>query len=84
MPTTELRVRYFASLVDRTGVRTETFPLSVPMNVEGLWRALQSRHPELGSVSPRPLVACDREWSSWDRSLDGVAEVAFLPPVSGG
>ena len=53
-------------------------------DVAGLWRELVRRHPGLGQVGFRPLVACDQEYSDWDRSLDGVREVAFLPPVSGG
>jgi molybdopterin converting factor small subunit len=45
---------------------------------------LVARHPALDAIGYRPLVACDLEYSSWDRALDGVREVAFLPPVSGG
>jgi molybdopterin converting factor small subunit len=32
----------------------------------------------------KPAAACDGIYAGWDRILDGVAEVAFLPPVSGG
>jgi len=30
------------------------------------------------------LVACDVEYRDWSAKLDGVREVAFLPPISGG
>lgn len=79
-----LEVRYFASLVDRTGTARETVDLEKDDTVESLWNRLRDRHPDLRSVGFRPLVACDMEYSPWSRSLEGVREVAFLPPVSGG
>ena len=54
------------------------------MDVEGLWALLLERHPALGELGFKPLVACDLDYADWDRKLDGVREVAFLPPVSGG
>ncbi len=53
-------------------------------DVSALWSALVERHPALESTGFRPLVACDMEYAGWDASLEGVREVAFLPPVSGG
>ena len=50
----------------------------------GALRQLVERHPRLAELSYRPLVACDLDYSDWDRPLQGVREVAFLPPVSGG
>lgn len=79
-----LRVLYFASLQDRTGLREERLDVPAATDVAGLWSRLQERHPRLREVTVRPLVACDMAYASWDRRLDGVAEVAFLPPVSGG
>ena len=52
--------------------------------VSALWRAHVERYPPLGTLAYRPLVACDMGYSSWERELAGVREVAFLPPVSGG
>jgi len=49
-----------------------------------LWSALIERYPGLKSTGFLPLVACDMEYATWDANLDGVREVAFLPPVSGG
>jgi len=79
-----LQVRFFASLVDRTGGSSESVELSSPANVEQLWAELVRRHPTLGELTYRPLVACDRSYAAWTDSLAGVEEVAFLPPVSGG
>ncbi len=80
----KLRVRYFAALVDRTGRTNETVEIADGADVNGLWSVLVQRHPGLGELSYRPLVACDLEYADWDRSLEQVREVAFLPPVSGG
>lgn len=79
-----LRVLYFASLQDRTGRREEAIDVPPATDVAALWARLQDLHPRLREVSVRPLVACDMAYASWDRPLDGVVEVAFLPPVSGG
>jgi molybdopterin synthase sulfur carrier subunit len=80
----KVEVLYFASLKQHSGCSSERVELPAGSDVEALWGLLQSRHPGLASLGFRPLVACDRSYADWDRSLDGVSEVAFLPPVSGG
>lgn len=80
----KVRVLYFASLSDRAGVTGESLEIAPGTTVELLWTELVHRHPGLAEARTRPAVACDMVYSDWDRSLDGVEEVAFLPPVSGG
>ncbi len=79
-----IRVLYFAALKDFTGTDAETVEIDAGADVAGLWESLKSRHPRLSEVTFRPMTACDMAYSPWDRPLAGVAEVAFLPPVSGG
>lgn len=79
-----LRIRWFASLVETTGVAEETLEVAPGQTVADAWRILGERHPALATVGFRPLAACDRGYARWDASLEGVAELAFLPPVSGG
>jgi molybdopterin converting factor subunit 1 len=79
-----VRVLYFASLRERAGASDETVELPESSDVSSLWAALQLKHPGLRDVTVRPLAACDMAYAAWDRSLQGVSEVAFLPPVSGG
>jgi len=79
-----VRVLYFASLKDRAGASEETVEVPETSDVAALWATLQERHPRLREVTTRPLAACDMTYAAWDRSLRGVVEVAFLPPVSGG
>ena len=80
----QLRVLYFASLTEKAGGRVESLEVDPSSDVQALWQLLVERHPALGDLSYRPLVACDQVYADWDRSLEGVVEVAFLPPVSGG
>jgi molybdopterin converting factor subunit 1 len=80
----ELRVRYFASLADLTGTSDELLEIAEPADVAALWAAVGARHPAIGRMDYRPMVACDMQYATWDTPLDGVREVAFLPPVSGG
>ena len=79
-----IEVRFFASLVDSTGASRDRVELPVGSDVSMLWRTLIERYPALETTRIRPLVACDMEYATWDAQLDGVREVAFLPPVSGG
>ena len=79
-----VRVLYFASLRDRTRTAHETIEMPATSTVADLWAAASARHPSLAGFAPRPLVACDKVYATWETSLDGVTEVAFLPPVSGG
>ena len=77
-------VRYFASLTDITGRSEEQVDLPPGATVADLWGRLVERYPGLGRLPYTPMVACDLEYADWNADLDGVAEVGFLPPVSGG
>ncbi len=79
-----LQVRYFASLRECTGCAHESVEIDGGSDVAALWCELERRHPALAGIGFRPLVACDRVYAGWDETLEGVGEVAFLPPVSGG
>lgn len=79
-----VRVLYFASLKELAGSSGETVEVPETSDVAALWESLQGKHPRLREMTSRPLAACDMAYAGWDRQLRGVAEVAFLPPVSGG
>lgn len=79
-----VRVLYFASLADRAGTRSESIAIEPGADVASLWKRVQALHPRLAEVHPVPMAACDLVYARPSRSLDGVTEVAFLPPVSGG
>ena len=79
-----VEIRYFASLRQSTGCSHETIEIDPEADLSALWSLLEQRHPALAGIGFRPLVACDLTYAGWERSLEGVSEVAFLPPVSGG
>lgn len=79
-----VEIRYFASLAQHAGCSSERVELRDGADVTALWRMLEQRHPGLADIGFRPLVACDLNYTRWDDTLEGVREVAFLPPFSGG
>ena len=79
-----IEVRLFASLADRAGVQVTSVEVEPGSDVQALWDMLCARHPPLDGLGYRPMVACDRSYAAWTDRLDGVSEIAFLPPVSGG
>lgn len=74
-------VLYFASLRDAAGVASET--VALPPSLATLYEMLRARHE---FVLPREQlrVAVDGEFSNWDAAVRDGAEIAFIPPVSGG
>lgn len=77
-----LRVLYFASLRDASGVAEELVETGAA-DLRGLYLQLQSSH---GLVLPPDTlrVAVDGEFARWSDPLREGSEVVFLPPVSGG
>ena len=74
-------VLYFASLRDATGVASESVPL--PDSLPALYEMLRARH-EFTLRREQLRVAVDGEFSNWDAAVPDGAEIAFIPPVSGG
>ncbi len=74
-------VLYFASLRDAAGVASEV--LERPVSLAALYQDLRARHGFL--LAPERLrVAIDGAFSDWDALVVDGAEIAFMPPVSGG
>ncbi len=78
----QVEVLYFASLRDAAGCAQESVRTSAA-DVAALYLELQGRHgfrfgPE------RLRAAVNGAFVAWDAPLQADAEVAFLPPVSGG
>ncbi|GAB2658427.1 MoaD/ThiS family protein [Arenimonas aestuarii] len=74
-------VLYFASLRDAAGRESEILPL--PASLPALYESLRERH---GFTLPvqRLRVAVDGEFVDWEATPREGAEIAFIPPVSGG
>ncbi|NIZ60890.1 molybdopterin converting factor subunit 1 [Sedimentitalea sp. CY04] len=81
-----MNVLYFAWVRERIGLpreRVETNATTVAALVEEL-RAREDRYAAAFSDLSALRVALDQELSDFDASLDGVREVAFFPPMTGG
>ncbi len=73
---------YFASLRDAAGAASEPVETS-DATLRELYAALQARHGFAFPVE-RLRVAVDGAFASWDEAPREGAEIAFIPPVSGG
>ncbi|WP_149194109.1 molybdopterin converting factor subunit 1 [Luteimonas suaedae] len=78
----EVTVLYFASLRDAAGVAQESLRTEAP-TLHALYAELQARHGFALSVE-RLRVAVDGAFARWDDAVAAGAEIAFIPPVSGG
>ncbi len=82
----KIRVMYFAWMRERIGHPVETVETTAP-TVGELVRELSARDDryalafsDLASIR----VAVDQELSGFGHALDGVEELAFFPPMTGG
>lgn len=79
-------VLYFAWVRERIGIPRETIETkarSVSELVEEL-KAREDRYEAAFQDISALRVALDQELADFDASLDGVREVAFFPPMTGG
>ncbi|MGC3938591.1 molybdopterin converting factor subunit 1 [Roseobacter sp. EG26] len=81
-----MNVLYFAWVRERIGLPredVETTAATVAELVDEL-RAREDRYALAFSDLSALRVAIDQELSDFDAKLDGVREVAFFPPMTGG
>jgi molybdopterin synthase sulfur carrier subunit len=79
-----IRVLFFASLADITGMReTEVDPRGFT-DAASLFSSFEARFPALAAHRSSLLVARNAEFVPRDQLLADGDEVAFFPPVSGG
>lgn len=76
-------VLYFAGAREAAGTARETLE-APPETVAALRALLLARHPGLARVLPRCRIAVDEEFAADGAALPDGAEVALIPPVSGG
>lgn len=77
-------VRLFALAKERAGRPEVQVELLEPATVADLKRALSSVHPELAPLVPNLMIAVDAEYADDSQPILPGAEVAAIPPVSGG
>jgi molybdopterin synthase sulfur carrier subunit len=79
---TGVQVLYFASLRQAAGVETEAVQTQ-SLDLEGLYGELKQRHG-FAWETQHLRVAVDGVFAHWDDAPSEGAQVAFIPPVSGG
>lgn len=82
----KIEVLYFAWVRERIGEPRETVETEAA-TVMDLIKELRAREPryDLAFSDLKSLrVALDQELTEFDGSLEGVREVAFFPPMTGG
>jgi molybdopterin synthase sulfur carrier subunit len=74
-------VLYFASLRDAAGIGSEV--VENPASLAALYAELRARHG-FAMAQDKLRVAVDGAFSDWNAAIGDGAEIAFIPPVSGG
>ncbi len=80
----QIRVLAFATAADVIGKEPVEIDLEAGATVDSLGASLCQQFPALEPIWPRLAVAVDGEVVRGSRTLEADAEVALLPPVSGG
>jgi len=78
------QVVYFAQARERAGTAGEALELPAGSRVRDALRAIAARHPALAPLECSLAVAIDGTLARPDDALADGAELALLPPVSGG
>ena len=79
-----VRVRLFARARDLAGADAVTVELPAGATVGDLRARLGEACPALWPLLPRSAVAVDEDFAGDNAVIPAGAEVALLPPVSGG
>ena len=77
-------VRLFARARELAGFDAVIVELSEPAAVSDLRRQLAVEYPRLEPLLAHSIFAVDNEFADASRPLSPKAEIALLPPVSGG
>ena len=77
-------VLLFASYADAVGSASLELSLPSGATVSDLVASVREKGAGGRGLPPRPLVAVNREYASYDHILGVGDEVALIPPVAGG
>lgn len=79
-----VNVLFFAQARERAGRSRATLELPDGSRVADALAAIRSAHPALDPLWPHLAIALDGHLAAGDAPLTAGAELALLPPVSGG
>jgi molybdopterin converting factor subunit 1 len=80
----QVQVRLFAGARQKAGRSEVSVELTGSATVGDLRRALAAALPELAPILSRVMIAVDAEYADDSRPIRPGAELAVIPPVSGG
>jgi molybdopterin converting factor subunit 1 len=80
----QVTVRLFALARERIGHPEVSVEVPDPATVAALRKALSDAHPGLAPMVPAMIIAVAAEYATDDTPIPPGAEVAAIPPVSGG
>ena len=80
----KINVKLFAVARERAGANAIDVELSPPATVRQLRGALVEQYPALRDVVPHVRFAVNSEYAADSTTISPQAEVAIIPPVSGG
>ncbi len=79
-----VRLLLFAAASELAGSDALEFDLPIGSSIGDLRRELVNRVPALAAISPYLMFALDAEYATEATTIGPDAEVACIPPVSGG
>lgn len=79
-----IRVRLFAIARERAGASEVVLYLQQGATVADLRTALTAQVPALGPLLPNAMIALNAEYAADGQVVSDGADVAVIPPVSGG
>ena len=80
----QIRMRYFASLREITGLSEEALNIPEETTVAGARTLLLERYPRLESALARAVCAINHQYVTPETVLKKNDEIVFIPPVGGG
>jgi molybdopterin converting factor subunit 1 len=80
----KIKLKAFALARDLVGAESTTLDVPDGATVGQLRTLLIERFPQLTPLSGSLMIAVGAQYAADDRPLDPNAEVALIPPVSGG
>ncbi len=80
----KIKILFFATLRDRTGLRSLEIEMPVDTTVQKLKDKIVMDYPVLKELMGMVLVSVNKEYAGDESILPMNAEVAMFPPVSGG